>query len=230
MTTPMFTCDDAQALIPDLLDGTLSDTQRAQYDAHVTQCADCRDLAADLAGIRDSAATLPVFAPTRDLWTGIEARLETPVVSIAGRSRGTVGRWTTRQVAAAAAVLVAVTAGGTWMAVARPGATEPPSVATTAMPAARTELVSVADQKGIATYEGEIGQLQHILQTRRAELDTVTVAVLEKNLKLIDQAISESRAALAADPASTFLAGRLNHAFNTKLELLRSAATLPSRT
>jgi methyl coenzyme M reductase subunit C-like uncharacterized protein (methanogenesis marker protein 7) len=133
-------------------------------------------------------------------------------------------------VAAAAAVLIAVTAGGTWMAATRPATTVPPSVAGTTAPAARTELVSVADQKGIATYVGEIGKLQDILQTRRNELDTATIAVLTKNLKLIDQAISESKAALAADPASAFLGGRLNHAYDTKLELLRSAAMLPSRT
>ena len=228
MTHHMITCDDAQALIPDLLDGTLSDTARAQYDAHVAQCADCRVLAADLAGIRDNAASLPTFSPSRDLWSGIEARLETPVVSIDGRSRLAVGRWTTRQVAVAAAVLIAVTAGGTWMTVTRQGATAPLSVAATRAP--RTELVSVADEKGIATYEGEIATLRTLLDTRRAGLDTATIAVVEKNLKLIDQAIAESRAALAADPASTFLAGRLNHAYGTKLELLRSAATLPSRT
>ena len=236
MTTPMLTCDDARALIPDLLDGTLSDTKRAPYEAHLAACVDCRELAADLSGIRDNAAALPTFSPARDLWSGIEARLDAPVVSLVGRSRGAVGRWSTRQVAVAAAVLIAVTSGGTWLAVTRPASIVAPSVATTvspaapAAPAARTELVLVADERGIATYEGEIGKLQHILQTRRGELDTITVAVLEKNLKLIDQAIGESRAALAADPASTFLAGRLNHAFDTKLELLRAAATLPSRT
>lgn len=125
---------------------------------------------------------------------------------------------------------MAVTAGGTWLATVRATAGAPQPVATTTDPTARTELVSVADQKGIATYEDEIGKLGGILDTRRNELDTATVAVLEKNLKLIDQAISESKAALAADPASAFLAGRLNHAYDTKLELLRSAATLPSRT
>lgn len=229
MTNPMITCDDAQALIPDLLDGTLSDTQRAQYDAHVAGCSDCRALGADLANIRDDAASLPTFSPSRDLWSGIESRLDTPVVSM-NRSRGAVGRWSTRQFAAAAAVLMAVTAGGTWMAATRGGTPTAQSVAAVATPAARTELVSVADQKGIAAYEGEIAKLRDIMNTRRGELDTTTVAVLEKNLTLIDQAISESKAALAADPASAFLAGRLNHAYGTKLELLRSAATLPSRT
>jgi hypothetical protein len=226
MTTPMLTCDDAQALIPDLLDGTLSDARRAPYDAHVARCAECRALVVDLAKIRDDAAALPTFSPSRDLWRGIEARIDTPVVSLAARPHGAARRWSTRQVAAAAAVLVAVTAGGTWMAATRPATSVPQSVSASAV---RTELVSVADQKGIATYEGEIGKLQNILQTRGNELDTVTIAVLEKNLKLIDRAISESKSALAADPASAFLAGRLNRAYDTKLELLRSAALLPSR-
>jgi anti-sigma factor RsiW len=222
----MISCDDAQALIPDLLDGTLSDTQRALYDAHVADCAECRLLARDLAGIRDDAAALPTFSPSRDLWSGIEARIETPVVEMNARSRA-IGRWTTRQFAAAAAVLIAVTAGGTWMV-----ATRSPAVTTlpiAAVPAARTDLVSVADQKGIATYEGEIAKLHDVLATRRGELDSATVTVIEKNLVLIDKAIAESKAALAADPHSAFLAKNLNRAYDTKLDLLRSAATLPSR-
>jgi ABC-type Fe2+-enterobactin transport system substrate-binding protein len=104
------------------------------------------------------------------------------------------------------------------------------SAGVTAPANGRATLVAVADEKGIATYEGEIAKLRNVLQARRGELDSATVTVLEKNLKLIDTAIAESRAALAADPASAFLAGRLNHAYGTKLDLLRAAATLPSRT
>ncbi len=227
MTTPMLTCDDTQALMPDLLDDTLVGPRRAQYDAHVTGCDACRALARDLAAIRDDAAALPVLAPTRDLWAGIEARIETPVVSMNVKSRSTIGRWTTRQVAAAAAVLVAVTAGGTWMAATRATVLAPATVATA--PGTRTDLVSVADQKGIATYESEIAKLRGVLDARGSELDSGTVAVIRKNLALIDTAIAESKAALAADPASTFLADRLNYAYGTKLDLLRAAATMPSR-
>ena len=35
MTHPMITCDDAQPLVSDRLDGTLSDTERAPPDAHL---------------------------------------------------------------------------------------------------------------------------------------------------------------------------------------------------
>lgn len=227
MTNPMITCDDAQALISDRLDGTIAETQRAQLDAHLANCAACAELADDLATIHAEAASLPTLTPSRDLWAGIEARLDTPVVSLDAHRRSPLARWSTRQAAAAAAVLIAVTAGGTWLVATRTAPVAPLAASATT---GRTELVSVADQKGIATYEGEIAKLHNIIETRRSELDSATVAVLEKNLKLIDQAIAESRAALIADPASAFLAGRLNRSYDTKLELLRSAALLPSRT
>jgi hypothetical protein len=81
-----------------------------------------------------------------------------------------------------------------------------------------------------ATYEREIRGLGRILDERRGELDSATVAVLEKNLAVIDQAIRQSREALARDPRSRFLDQQLNSALDKKVELLRTAALLPSRT
>ena len=69
--------------------------------------------------------------------------------------------------------------------------------------------------------------MQALLNERRAELDPSTIAVLEKSLTLIDQAISESRTALLNDPASQFLAAQLARSYNTKLTLLRATATMP---
>jgi hypothetical protein len=224
----MITCDDALVLVSDRLDGTLSDTQRAQLDAHLAACAACREVARDLEQIHAAAASLPTLSPSRDLWNSIEARIEAPVVALGTHRRSPVVRWTSWQMAAAAVVLMAVTAGGTWFVAVRSAGSPTELVATS--PGPRTELVSVASEKGMAAYEGEIGTLRDIIETRRGELDSATVAVLEKNLKIIDQAITESKAALAADPASMFLAEQVSRAYDTKLELLRSAALLPSRT
>ncbi|MHB1071046.1 MAG: zf-HC2 domain-containing protein [Gemmatimonadaceae bacterium] len=80
MTHPMITCDDAHLLVSDRLDGTLSDTERAQLDAHLAECAACRELARDLEQIHTAAASLPTLTPSHDLWNGIEARLDAPVV------------------------------------------------------------------------------------------------------------------------------------------------------
>ena len=79
-------------------------------------------------------------------------------------------------------------------------------------------------------YGREIEMLQSIVSRRRTQLDSATVAIIEKNLKIIDAAIAQSRAALAGDPASHMLDQQLTHALDQKVELLRTAAMLPSST
>lgn len=98
-----------------------------------------------------------------------------------------------------------------------PGAASTPAVVPVAMSAAE------------ATYDAEIAQLRAVLERRRTELDPATVAILEHNLDVIDQAIQQSRAALARDPADRFLTEQLNSTLGKKVELLRTAAMLPAR-
>jgi hypothetical protein len=96
----------------------------------------------------------------------------------------------------------------------------------------RTALVvnqpPVADVESV--YGLEIARLRQIIDQRRGTLDTATVGVIERNLAIIDQAIRESRAALAKDPASALLNDQLNNALERKVELLRAAVLLPART
>ncbi len=81
-----------------------------------------------------------------------------------------------------------------------------------------------------APYTQEIASLHAVMRERRDQLDPYTVALVEQNLRLIDLAIAESRAALSRDPASGFLSQQLTHALNKKVELLRTIALLPART
>ena len=87
---------------------------------------------------------------------------------------------------------------------------------------------AVARTPAQVTYDREIQQLRRIVTERRPELDPATIAILESSLRLIDTAIAQSRAALARDPASRFLNSQLNSALDKKLELLKTAALLPS--
>jgi Putative zinc-finger len=80
------------------------------------------------------------------------------------------------------------------------------------------------------TYDAEITRLRAIVAQRRPTLDTATVHVIEHNLKVIDDAITQCKQALQKDPASRFLMESLNDAFDTKIQLLRTAALLPART
>lgn len=79
-------------------------------------------------------------------------------------------------------------------------------------------------------YGKEIETLQRIVGERKTRLDSSTVAIIEKNLRIIDTAIEQSRAALAKDPASRLLGEQLTNALDKKVELLRTAALLPAST
>lgn len=76
-------------------------------------------------------------------------------------------------------------------------------------------------------YYREIIRLRQLLDQRSTGLDSTTVAVIDRNMLVIDRAIQECREALAADPASKFLNQQLNQALETKIELLRTAAMMP---
>jgi hypothetical protein len=95
----------------------------------------------------------------------------------------------------------------------------------------RPEARNVANTKPSAeqTYDREINELRALVNRRRTQLDPVTLGVIERNLKVIDDAIAQCRSALARDPASRFLIESLDEALGTKVQLLRTAAMLPSK-
>jgi len=117
-----------------------------------------------------------------------------------------------------------------------PGVVAPPTqvaqspAASQAAPSAPAVLPA---QLAVATltsdYDREIGRLRRLLDERRNQLDPTTVAVIEKNLLVIDAAILDAKKAIAADPASAFLIETLNQSLRIKMELMRTAAALPIR-
>lgn len=79
-------------------------------------------------------------------------------------------------------------------------------------------------------YVKEIALLQDVVRQKKSQLDPSTVAIIERNLQIIDAAIEQSRAALIRDPASRMLSQQLTYALDKKIELLRTAAMLPAST
>src|SRR5688500_4746015 len=110
------TCSEYEALLGRDLEGELSLDERARADAHLASCPRCAALRADLLEIAAKAAALPVESPSRALWDGIAARIEAPVIAL-----GTTGEHRVQRrprflrYAAAAAALVTVTAGTTYV-------------------------------------------------------------------------------------------------------------------
>ena len=141
------------------------------------------------------------------------------------------------QVAGAESIAQPSTDAGAGPTTAQPGAQHSGTGAPAAMAAANRAPSSAMPQNAAQLvsaeqplYDREIAKLRTIVKSRRAQLDPATIAVLEQSIAVIDSAIAQSRAALAKDPASGFLATQLNHSLEKKVELLRTAAMLPART
>ena len=126
MTSQPMTCTEFQDALGAYLEGDLDPATEAAAERHRASCAHCAALASDLERIAADAAALPTLSAGRDLWVGIAERISTPVVELTGRGGVPTGllrvaprRWRNWPLAAAAAALVAVTAGLTYQVTAR---------------------------------------------------------------------------------------------------------------
>ena len=228
------TCHDYDALLARDLEGELSPEDRRSADAHLLDCRRCTALRAELVAIAAAASELPVITPSRDLWDGIAARIETPVVTLGAPAQRGGGRHRTGWLAAAAAALVVATAGTTYMitkANLDGGESQLAVGGEASGPAGEPGATLVSETSpSAAAFDREVVQLRALLEQRRPNLDSATVALLERNLRIIDLAIAESRAALEKDPGSALLNRQLHNALGKKVQVLRTAALLPIET
>jgi hypothetical protein len=79
-------------------------------------------------------------------------------------------------------------------------------------------------------YDKEINTLSSIVRRKRSRLDPSTVTVIDKNLRAVDSAIAQIRAALQDDPSNSLLDAQASRALEMKVELLRRAAMMRSGT
>jgi anti-sigma factor RsiW len=103
-----------------------------------------------------------------------------------------------------------------------------PAGGSTAAPAAagNGQTALAAFRPAEKDYEQAIGELKQVLETKRGRMAPETVQTLETNLRIIDAAISESRAALERDPNSRELTRMLTATYDAKVKLLRQAVEL----
>jgi hypothetical protein len=210
--------------LSDYLDGELSAAETAALEAHLRECAACNAVLNDLKRIVQQAQHLEPRPPKADLWAGIENRID----RVAPPRRVS---FTLPQLAAAAAVLVAVSA-GTAIKLAAPSPLPPPAGMTfvAAPPPEASDpntTVSVTPVSfSDAQYDAAVADLEKALKAGRGRLDKSTIEIVEHNLEIIDHAIAQARDALAGDPANAYLSSHLVEARRRKLDLLRRAAAL----
>ncbi|HEY0025619.1 MAG TPA: anti-sigma factor [Longimicrobium sp.] len=223
-------------LLDDYVEGTLPPHDERGVRRHLMQCDDCRAEERELRTLLDEAAALPPgIQPPVELWEGIAARLEPRSATVAlAPEIPVIGPRPVRRIPwwmqAAAAIALVVTTSVVTLQIDRAGPAQvaavqqQPAAQQAAAPAARTALAAFhpAEQE----YQRAIGDLEQMLGQHRDKLAPQTVATLEANLKVIDKAIQESRAALAADPNSRELATMLSQSYDAKLDVLQRAVSL----
>jgi len=194
----------------DYVDGALSADERVEVQRHIESCAQCGSLVADLRHIVDAAAALPPLDPPARVWARLEPRL----------GRRAPGRNHLFMLAAAATLLL-VTLAGLRYAGRLGGPSAPAEAAASLAVSVESEL-----QAAEAHYQKAISGLQQIADADRNLLDPDTAATLQKSLAVIDQAISESRAALGADPHNVSAQESLLHSLKAKVTLLQDTVAL----
>lgn len=233
--------EETLALLDDFVSGDLSPRENDEVEAHLHECAGCREEVAALEALLADAAALPRgIAPPRDLWAGIEARIapaashpegedDVKVIPLRPRPRWRPPQWVT---AMAASVVLVVGSSLVTMRVMESRETAAPTlpgvvVAPQAQAApGQTQTAFAAFAPAERDYQQAIAELQAVLQVRRARLAPETVRTLETNLAIIDAAIQESREALAADPDSGELTQMLSSVYETKMQMLQKAVEL----
>lgn len=230
--------DDLTVEHPDLAEYFDSPVEwPARVRTHVEDCSSCQQELAEMTELRALARALPrSIHPPSDLWSGIVERLETgdtppapAIVDIGPARERRMAQPVWRWLAAAAVILVVVTAGTTAMLLrGTDGAAPFAAAASSDPPEGAIGLAAFASAEG--EYRMAVESLEAELEARRPELSDETIAIVEQNLAIIDDAIEESRRALAADPTSADLPLLLATVYRQKIELLRQAVDISART
>jgi anti-sigma factor RsiW len=220
-----------ETAINDYVDGTSDPFERNSVEQHLAACAACRQLVEDLREIARAAGALELREPPVRVWGRIERAIKLDQASPAWTAPGPAGpgrylrtgkrAW----LAAAAAIVLATVVGLRFL----PGRGETGGARSPVeSPSAGEAAQAIESELRLAEthYEKAIKGLEQIANSDQGALDPTTAATLQKNLAVIDQAISESRAAVRSQPTNEPAQQSLVENFKTKIGLLQDTVAL----
>jgi anti-sigma factor RsiW len=215
----------------DYADDALTGATRAEVERHLESCEVCRGVVDDLRAITSATRTLTPIDPPAAAWLRLAAQIrreptakpsapETAPSSIGGHLR----RW--GWLAAAAVIAIATVVGLRLGPMATRHAAPASAPAVESAPSADAQSVESELRQAEAHYDKAIKGLEQITNAGQGALDPKTAATLQKNLSVIDQAISESRAAVQSEPNSEPAQASLLDNFKMKISLLQDTVSL----
>ena len=208
-------CNTCQPLLSAYVDEALRADERVAVDGHLRGCAACRALALDLSSIRVAAASLEPLIPPAHVWHQIAAKAERQTRASSFQT----GWFNWRPVAAVA--MTAVLATSLW----RVGALLQPSGDIAPAPQV-AEVVPAVESDPEAHYTLAIARLVEVTSADQEVLDEDTAGAINAGLTVLDEAITESRAALRSEPQSESAQESLFAALRRKVALLQEMLAL----
>jgi hypothetical protein len=222
------TCPRAKQDIQDLIDGALGPIRRGELEQHLDQCPACRALFDDLQQLRDAAASVDSLQPPDHVWLQIAGRLRQEG-RVHDRPKPIPSRhahyvW----LAVAAALVLAVGASLVYVVVPDnpPGADRSAGASGNAA-ATDTVQSGVEDlRQAERLLQSGVAKLRDGLGSDGQALPAPVAATLESNLKILDQAIAESSAAVQAEPQNVAARDSLFDSLQRKISLLQDTIAL----
>ncbi len=207
--------------IDDYVDGLLDADGRVAFEAFMADDGELRAEVDAFKELKRQARALPASVmPERDLWPGIQARIQRPAAAIDfGFRRGRQPRYSVIRYVMAAAALVLMML-GVRVLFELQGTMEP----VTPIAAIDPELNRIEQEYAAAKEE-----LLAALRARQAPMDEgalETLAIVEENLAIIEGAVNAIDVALAEDPDSPELERMLHAAYQSEVSLLHQAVRL----
>lgn len=231
------TCADCDDRLDRWLQGRLPLADLQAMEAHLRACAACRQAADETRRLRDEARQIVGPGPRDDGWSRLSARLESvrrprtddPPVAAALAGRRGLGWHALGGRGLAVAALLTVVIGGSLLTLQQslfeaapvaPAAEEVPS------PGSLVESIEQELDQAAEHYERAIAGLEQVASESDSPLDPTVTATLRENLRIIDEAIDDSRTALRAEPTSQIAQESLFDAFRRKVTLLQDTIAL----
>jgi len=224
-----------ETAINDYVDGTSDPFERNAVETHLGTCEVCRQMVDDLQEIKRVTGTLELREPPVRAWGRIERAIKLEQGNDTARSGsyaffgkpgwrkpGTIPYW----LAAAAVLLLATVVGLRYVPGRNQAGSDGDGVETSASASRAADAIESELRLAESHYENAIKGLEAAARSDEDALDPKTAATLQKNLAVIDQAISESRAAMRAQPASEPAKQSLIENFKTKIALLQDTVAL----
>jgi hypothetical protein len=221
------TCHEIDERLDDWVDDALPEEERREVGEHLATCVGCRQQEAALRELLTHTAALPrSVSPTRDLWPGIADRIE--------RQRSWSWTWIWAggwQPALAVAAVVVLAVGAVLF-----GRPSPTPVHTVVIPSPGVpegdglRRAAVAEGPELSAMEGEYqvaaNALMDALLERKDELEPETLARIQHNLAVIDDALAEIHRALEMDPGRPELERKLLSTHRKRVDALRQLVKL----